>query len=199
MLDDQLAYTPALEQAALVRAGEVSPKELIEQILARIEALNPQLDAFLTIAADQARAAARDAEARLVAGDDDLPPFLGVPISIKDLNDTAGIRTTHGTATWHDRVPDRDDEVVRRIGQAGFIIVGKTNTPEFGSRSTTESPGYPTARNPWDPTRTPGGSSGGAGAAVAAGMGFAKTNLQCFLQKSNNSLILSPCTFVTTI
>jgi amidase len=94
-----------------------------------------------------------------------------VPISIKDLNDTAGIRTTHGTATWHDRVPDRDDEVVRRIRQAGFIIVGKTNTPEFGSRSTTESPGYPTARNPWDPTRTPGGSPGGAGAAVAAGMG----------------------------
>jgi amidase len=172
MLDDELAYTPALEQAALVRAGDVSPKELVEQTLARIEELNPQLDAFLTIAADQARAAARDAEARLADGGGDAQaPFLGVPISIKDLNDTAGIRTTHGTATWHDRVPDRDDEVVARIRRAGFVIVGKTNTPEFGSRSTTESPAYPTARNPWDPTRTPGGSSGGAGAAVATGMG----------------------------
>ncbi len=170
MGDDELAYTPALEQAALVRTGEVSPTELVAQTLARIEALNPQLDAFLTVAADQAHAAARDAEARLAEGGD-LPPFLGVPISIKDLNDTAGIRTTHGTATWHDRVPTRDDEVVRRIRRAGFVIVGKTNTPEFGSRSTTESPAYPTARNPWDSTRTPGGSSGGAGAAVAAGMG----------------------------
>jgi amidase len=171
MVDDELAYTPALEQAALVRAGDVSPKELVERTLARIETLNPELDAFLTVAADQARTAARDAEARLVDGGDDLPPFLGVPISIKDLNDTAGIRTTHGTATWHDRVPDADDEVVARIRRAGFVIVGKTNTPEFGSRSTTESPAYPTARNPWDPTRTPGGSSGGAGAAVASGMG----------------------------
>jgi amidase len=167
---DDLAFTPALEQAALIRAGEVSPKELVEATLARIERLDPQLDAFLTVATDQARAAAREAEARLRNGGD-LPPFLGVPISIKDLNDTAGIRTTHGTATWHDRVPDRDDEVVARIRRAGFVIVGKTNTPEFGSRSTTETPAYPTARNPWDPTRTPGGSSGGAGAAVATGMG----------------------------
>jgi amidase len=94
-----------------------------------------------------------------------------VPISIKDLNDTAGIRTTHATASWRDRVPERDDEVVARIRRAGFVIVGKTNTPEFGSRSTTDSPAYPSAHNPWDPTRTPGGSSGGAGAAVATGMG----------------------------
>jgi len=169
-VEDELAYTPALEQAALVRRGDVSPTELVEHTLERIEELNPQLDAFLTIAGDQARAAAREAEARLRDGDD-LPPFLGVPISVKDLNDTAGIRTTHGTATWSERVPDRDEEVVARIRQAGFVIVGKTNTPEFGSRSTTESPAYPTARNPWDLTRTPGGSSGGAGAAVAAGLG----------------------------
>jgi amidase len=170
MVDDELAFTPALEQAALLRRGDVSPKELVEATLDRIERLNPELDAFLTIAADQARATARDAEARLRDADDS-PRFLGVPISIKDLNDTAGIRTTHGTATWHDRVPEHDDEVVARVRRAGFVIVGKTNTPEFGSRSTTESPGYPTAKNPWDLTRTPGGSSGGAGAAVATGMG----------------------------
>ena len=85
-----------------------------------------------------------------------------LPVSIEDLADTAGIRTTHGTATYADRVPSVDDEVVTRIRRAGFMILGKTNTPEFGSRSTTESPAYPTARNPWDTTRTPGGSSGGA-------------------------------------
>jgi amidase len=167
---DELAFTPALEQAALVRRGEVSPTELVDATLDRIERLDPDLDAFLTVAADQARAAARDAEQQLRASEE-VPPFLGVPISIKDLNDTAGIRTTHGTATWHDRVPERDDEVVARIRRAGCVIVGKTNTPEFGSRSTTESPGYPTARNPWDRARTPGGSSGGAAVAVATGMG----------------------------
>lgn len=169
-MDRDLARTTALEQAELVRTRRVSPVELVDDVLARIEALNPALDAFLTVAADQARDAARAAEA-LVRTGGDLPPFLGVPISIKDLNDTAGIRTTHGTATWQDRVPDRDDEVVARIRRAGFVIVGKTNTPEFGSRSTTESPAYPTARNPWNLDRTPGGSSGGAGAAVAAGLG----------------------------
>jgi amidase len=167
---DDLAFTSALEQAELVRRRIVSPSELVEHALARIDVLNPQLDAFLTVAADQAREAARNAEARLLEGGE-LPPFLGVPISIKDLNETAGIRTTHATATWHDRVPDFDDEVVARIRRAGFVIIGKTNTPEFGSRSTTESPGYPTARNPWNLDRTPGGSSGGAGAAVAAGLG----------------------------
>ena len=167
---DELAFTPALEQAALIRRGEVSPTELVEATLDRIRRLDPDLDAFLTVSEDHARESARDAEQRLRDADAS-SPFLGVPISIKDLNDTAGIRTTHGTATWHDRVPDRDEEVVARIRHAGFIIVGKTNTPEFGSRSTTESPAYPSARNPWDPTRTPGGSSGGAAAAVATGMG----------------------------
>jgi amidase len=151
----------------------VSPTDLVELHLERIERLNPQLDAYLTVASDQARDAAREAEKVLASTKDrnDLPPFLGVPISIKDLNDTAGIRTTHGTAAWHDRVPDRDEEVVTRIKRAGFVIIGKTNTPEFGSRAVTQTPAYPPARNPWDTSRTPGGSSGGAGAAVAAGLG----------------------------
>jgi amidase len=168
-----LAFTSALDQADLVRRGEVSPTDLVELHLERIERLNPQLDAYLTVAGAQARETARQAEKELAAASDtgDLPPFLGVPISIKDLNDTAGIRTTHGTAEWHDRVPDRDEEVVARIKRAGFVILGKTNTPEFGSRAVTQTPAYPSARNPWDTSRTPGGSSGGAGAAVAAGLG----------------------------
>jgi amidase len=169
---DELAFTPALEQRELVRRGEVSPSELVDLYLERIERLNPQLDAFLTVATEQARDAARAAEKELAATRDerDLPPFLGVPTSIKDLNDTAGIRTTHGTAEWHDRVPDRDEEVVARIRRAGFILLGKTNTPEFGSRAVTQTRAYPPARNPWDTARTPGGSSGGAGASVAAGL-----------------------------
>ncbi|MEX2269250.1 MAG: amidase [Acidimicrobiia bacterium] len=172
-MDDDLAFASALEQRELVRQREVSPSDLVELYLERIERLNPQLDAFLTVAGDQARDAARLAEKELAAAGDgaDLPPFLGVPISIKDLNDTAGIRTTHGTAEWHDRVPDRDEEVVARIRRAGFIILGKTNTPEFGARAVTQTLAYPPGRNPWDTSRTPGGSSGGAGAAVAAGLG----------------------------
>jgi amidase len=169
-MTDDLVFTPALEQAAALRSGEIGALELVELYLRRIDRLDAQLHAYLTVAADQALDAARAAQVRLDEARDDAPPFLGVPISIKDLHDTAGIRTTHGTATWSARVPERDEEVVSRIRRAGFVILGKTNTPEFGSRSTTESPAYPTARNPWDPSRTPGGSSGGAAAALAAGL-----------------------------
>jgi amidase len=164
-----LAFAPALEQAARIRAGDVSPVELVDLYLARIDALNPELHAYLTVAADLARGRAREAEAEVAAGGD-LPPFLGVPISIKDLNDTVGIPTSHGTAEWKNRMPETDDHVVAQIRAAGFVIVGKTNTPEFGSAPVTESPGYPSARNPWNPARTPGGSSGGAAAATAAGL-----------------------------
>ena len=169
-MDTDLAFSPALEQAALVRRGDVTSAELVAGYLERIEALDDTLASYLTVAADHATDAARAADARVARGEVDGAPFLGVPVSIKDLADTAGIRSTHGTATWADRVPDTDDEVVARLRRAGFVILGKTNTPEFGSRSTTESPAYPTARNPWDTDRTPGGSSGGAGAALAAGL-----------------------------
>jgi amidase len=169
-MDTDLAFTSALDQAEMIRHGDVSPTELVEGYLGRIERLDPRLDSYLAVAGDFARDAARAAEKRVAAGDFEGAPFLGVPVSIKDLADTAGIRTTHGTATYADRVPDHDDEVVARIKRAGFVILGKTNTPEFGSRSTTESPGYPTARNPWNTDHTPGGSSGGAGAGLAAGL-----------------------------
>jgi amidase len=169
-MDTDLAFTSALDQAHMIRHGEVSPSELVDGYLERIEQLDGQLDSYLTVATDFARDAARAAEKRVAAGDFDGAPFLGVPVSIKDLADTAGIRTTHGTASFADRVPVHDDEVVARIKRAGFVILGKTNTPEFGSRSTTESPAYPTARNPWNTDHTPGGSSGGAGAGLAAGL-----------------------------
>src|SRR5690554_2173937 len=122
-----LAFTPAREQAAMIRRGDVSPSELVETYLERIERIDPRLDAYLTVAADAARDAARAAEERLAAGDE--APFLGVPISVKDLLDTAGIRTTHGSAAWRERVPEHDAEAVRRLRAAGFVVLGKTNTP----------------------------------------------------------------------
>ncbi len=99
-----------------------------------------------------------------------MPDFCGVPISIKDLNDTAGIRSTHGTALWADRIPERDDELVARIRRAGFTILGKTVTPEFGPLNVSEPPAYPPGRNPWNLERSCGGSSGGAASAIVAGL-----------------------------
>jgi len=169
VLGAELAFAAATEQADLVRRKEISPVELVDIYLDRIEAINPVINAYVTVAAEQARASARQAEATIAEGGD-LPPFHGVPISIKDLTATAGIRTTYGCAAWSDRVPDTDDEVVARIRQAGFIILGKTVTPELGPINVSEPPGYPPGRNPWDPERSCGGSSGGAAAAVVAGL-----------------------------
>lgn len=168
-MSSELRFTSALELAALVRAKVVSPVELVEEYARCIDHLNPRLGAYLTVATDEAITVARAAE-RQLSRQNDLPPFHGVPIAIKDLNDTAGIRTTHGSALLASHVPTRDGAVVRRIKDAGFIVHGKTNTPEFGFSFVTEPPAYFPARNPWDLSRTPGGSSGGAGAAVAAGM-----------------------------
>ena len=159
----------ALEQAAAVRAGEVSPTELVEHSLARIEALDAELGAFLTVTPERARAAARRAEAALRRGGE-LPPLLGVPTAIKDLNNTAGVRTTFGSRTMADFVPAVDDSVVVKLAAAGTISVGKTNTPEFGFPCYTDNDLVGPARCPWDPSRLAGGSSGGAAVAVAAGM-----------------------------
>ncbi len=168
MSDAELAFTPATELAEMIRLKKISPVELVDLYASRIEELNPKLNAYLTTTIDQAREQAGAAEAQV--NGDDLPAFHGVPISIKDLNDTAGVRTTHGTAAFHDRIPDQDEEVVARIKKAGFIMLGKTNTPEFGTTPWTEPIAYGPARNPWDTERTPGGSSGGAAAALAAGL-----------------------------
>lgn len=159
-----VAFAPALELAAKVRAREVSPLELVELFLERIERLDPQLNAFVTVDPDGAREAARAAE-----GGGDVP-FRGVPISVKDLNDTRGLRTTYSAKAYANHVPAADDNTVRRLREAGFVALGKTNTPELGTIAQTESELNGDCRNPWDTRLTPGGSSGGAAAALAAGL-----------------------------
>ncbi|HSY15717.1 MAG TPA: amidase [Jatrophihabitantaceae bacterium] len=162
----------ALQAATAVRRGEVSPTELVEHALDRISRLDGQLGAFVTVTAVAARAAARAAEARLLATTDPetLPPLLGVPTAIKDLNLTAGVPTKLGSRAYADFVPPIDDYVVTLLRAAGTISVGKTSTPEFGLPCYTETDIGPPARTPWDTSRLAGGSSGGAGAAVAAGL-----------------------------
>ncbi len=159
---DGLAFLTATEQADLVRRREVTSVELVETYLERIERLDPELNAYVTVCADEARAAAAGA---LADG-----PFRGVPLPIKDLNETAGIRTTFSSRAFADYVPDFDAAVVRRLKTAGFVVLGKTNTPELGLTAVTESELNGPCRNPWDTARTPGGSSGGAASAVAAGL-----------------------------
>ncbi len=160
---DQWAELDALAQAELVRRGEVSPAELVDAAIARIERLNPELNAVITPLFEQARAAA---EGPLPAG-----PFRGVPFLLKDIFASyAGARLAAGSASLRDFVPDHDSELVARHKRAGLIILGKTNTPEFGLLPTTEPRLFGPTRNPWDLRRTPGGSSGGAAAAVASGM-----------------------------
>jgi amidase len=159
---------PALDLATLIRRKELSPVELVDLYLRRIDELDPLIHSYITVAADEALDAARDAERRV--GDQDLPPFHGVPVSIKDLIDTAGIRTTYATSAWSDRVPTHDAAVAAKLRQAGFVILGKTNTPEFAGGIYTEPLAYGACRNPWNTAFTPGGSSGGAGSAEAAGL-----------------------------
>ena len=159
----ELAFLSAVEQARLVREREVSSTELVETYLDRIERLDRELNAFVTVCGEDALA--RAAEIDGGTGDE---PFRGVPIAVKDLTPTAGIRTTFSSRAYANFVPEYDTAVVRRIRDAGFVIVGKTNTPEFGTTAFTESDLNGATRNPWSPERTPGGSSGGAAAALAA-------------------------------
>ena len=161
----------ALEQAAAVRRREASPVELVDHHLARVERLDPGLGAFVTVTDDAARQQAKEAERRVTSFDAaTLPPLLGVPTAVKDLNLTAGVRTTLGSRLYADFVPPVDDHVVELLRAAGTISLGKTNTPEFGLPCYTENAVAPPARTPWDRSRSAGGSSGGAGAAVASGM-----------------------------
>jgi amidase len=164
-VSEELAFAPALELAAQVRERKVSPVELTELYLERIQRLDPQLNSYVTVDTERALAAAHAAAS--TASD---APFHGVPISIKDLNETAGLRTTYSTKAYARNVPRFDAAVVRRLRAAGFVVLGKTNTPEFGTIAMTESELNGDCRNPWDVSRTPGGSSGGAAAATAAGL-----------------------------
>ncbi|HET9258087.1 MAG TPA: amidase [Pseudonocardiaceae bacterium] len=161
----------ALEQAEAVRRREVSPGELTEHYLRRVEERNTQLGAFVTITAESAMDAARSAGLLVMRADPaELPPLLGVPTAIKDLTATAGVRTTFGSAAYAQNVPQVDDDVVRLLAAAGTISLGKTSTPEFGLCCYTEPAGLPPAATPWDTSRSAGGSSGGAAAAVASGL-----------------------------
>jgi amidase len=159
-----------LEQAAGVRAGALSPVDLVEHYLARIERLNDTVGAFVTVTPELALDAARAAERVLTAGPDDLPALHGVPTAIKDLNLTAGVPTRFGTSAWEPIDLGIDDFVVTKLKAAGLISLGKTNTPEFGLPCYTEPDVAPPARTPWDLERSAGGSSGGAAAATAAGL-----------------------------
>ena len=165
-----LAFAPALEQARLIRQRDISPLELVEHYLQRIEQLNGRLGSYFTVAAEQAIAKAKAQTEAIGNSTDDLPPFFGVPISIKDLNAVAGLPCSYGVKILKQRLATEDDGVVTRIKQAGFIILGKTATSELGTLPYTEPDGFPPARNPWNLDYTPGGSSGGAAAAVAAGL-----------------------------
>jgi amidase len=164
---DDFAFLGLARQADMVRAGEVSPTELVGQTLERIDRLDPQLNAFRKVFADKAMLEAEQAEARRSAGDK--RPLLGVPIAIKDEIDVVGEINLHGTDAFE--VPAKADaEVVRRLREAGAIIVGLTLLPELAICGFTESATYGVTRNPWNPQRTPGGSSGGSASAVAAGL-----------------------------
>ena len=168
MPDLDLCFTPATELAARYRRRELSPVEVVDNALARIEQVNPALNCFAFTYPEEARAAARGAEAAFARGDDP-GPLAGVPLAIKDLTPTAGRRTTLGSRAFEHNVPERSALIVERLEQAGAIMVGKTTTPEFAYSSFTDSPLWGITRNPWDLSRSPGGSSGGSGAAVAAG------------------------------
>ena len=157
------AWLDATAQAALVRSGEVSPKELVEAAIARIETLNSSLDAVIRTRYDAARAVA--------AGELPDGPFRGVPILLKDLGaHVTGEPTAHGVRAMEDVPRPETSYVASLLRAAGFVVVGRTNVPELGSTVTTEAAGYPPARNPWNPSHSTGGSSGGSAAAVASGM-----------------------------
>src|SRR3569623_371708 len=167
----ELHEMTALEQAEAVRSRRVSPVELVEHYLDRIERRNADLGACVTVTGEGALTRAKEAEEQVAKSDAaTLPPLFGVPIAIKDLNLTAGTRTTLGSTLFADFVPPVDDNVVTLLRRAGTISLGKTNTPEFGLPCYTENNIAPPARTPWDPRRSAGGSRGGAAAAVAAGI-----------------------------
>ncbi len=165
----EFAFASAVHLADLVARKTVSPVELVEDALDRIEKSQPKLNAFITVCAEEARTAAWEAEAALMLGDL-LGPLHGVPFAVKDLVNTAGVKTTFGSVTLADNIPASDSVAVARLKAAGAILIGKTTTPEFGHKCFTEAPLFGRTVNPWDLSRTCGGSSGGAAAAAAAGL-----------------------------
>ncbi len=169
-MTDDFAYCSAADLATMIRGKKVSPVEVARATLDRVKRAQPVLNAFITIAEDQAMAAAQDAERAVMSGAE-LGPLHGVPFSVKDLVPTAGLRTTFGSLVFKDNVPARDASAVARLKRAGAVLIGKTTTPEFGQQSLTQAPLFGRTRNAWSAERTSGGSSGGAAVAVASGLG----------------------------
>ena len=168
MANLDLSYRSALDLARMIRTGQISPVEAVRHSLDRIAAINPKLNAFCFIYEEEALTNAKEAE-RAIRENRPVGPLHGVPIALKDFTATKGKRTTLGSYAYERWVPDKDAVVARRLLDAGAILVGKTTTPEFAASGFTESPLWGVTRNPWDPNRTPGGSSGGSGVAVATG------------------------------
>jgi Asp-tRNA(Asn)/Glu-tRNA(Gln) amidotransferase A subunit family amidase len=168
MVDLELSYTPAVVLARLIRERKVSPVTVVGNSLARIAETNPTLNCFCFVYPEEALAKAHEAENAVMSGRA-LGPLHGVPIAIKDVTPTRGKRTTMGSYVHEHWVPTFDAIIVERLLGAGAIMVGKTTTPEFAHSSFTRSPLWGVTRNPWNRERSPGGSSGGAGAAVASG------------------------------
>jgi aspartyl-tRNA(Asn)/glutamyl-tRNA(Gln) amidotransferase subunit A len=169
---DELAFSSLTDAAALLRAGKVSPVELVRVCLGRIEAHNPVLNAFITVTAESALREAYDAEAEMRRGEW-RGPLHGIPVAIKDMIDTAGVRTTGASAVHLNRIPGADAAVVSRLRRAGAILLGKLNMQEFAIGGSSVPSHFGAVRNPWDTSHIAGGSSGGSAAAVAAGLCFA--------------------------
>ena len=167
----ELHWQSATTLAQQIKRKKVSPVEVVDAILARIDKLNPTLNAYVTLTAETARREARAAERALIRRGATLGPLHGVPFSVKDLVITKGVRTTFGTPLYRDNVPSEDAPIVARLKAAGGIMLGKTNTPTMGWIGATHNLLFGPTRNPWNLERTPGGSSGGASAACAAGLG----------------------------
>src|SRR5262245_2763561 len=167
---DEVCWMPALELASRHRARELSPVEVVDAVLARIEQLNPRLNAFLTVTAEHAREAAQASQTRLLRGEQ-LGLLDGVPYSLKDLEPTKGIRTTFGSKFFEQHTPDADGVAAERMRRSGAVLLGKTNTPHCGYKERSDNLPADPCHNPWNLERTSGGSSAGAGAAVAAGLG----------------------------
>ncbi len=169
MDEKDLCFLPAIELARLIQTKQLSAREVMETHLAQIERVNPQVNAIVTLLPEQAMGGALAADEALARGEK-TGLLHGLPIAFKDLVETAGIRTTYGSPIYADYVPERDTLMVERVKQAGAIPIGKTNTPEFGAGSQTFNPLFGATCNPYDVTRTCGGSSGGAAVALACGM-----------------------------
>jgi aspartyl-tRNA(Asn)/glutamyl-tRNA(Gln) amidotransferase subunit A len=168
-MSEDLCHLTAVELGARIASKDVSPVEVTRAVLARAERLQGELNCFITLCGDEAMARAREAERQVMAGEP-LGPLHGIPLTVKDIVNTKGVHTTFGAVPYKDNVPDHDAAAVARLRAAGAILIGKTTTPEFGSKCLTDSPLFGRTRNAWPAGRSAGGSSGGAAVAVASGL-----------------------------